>query len=86
MQLIAFDQIGNNLVQIGVNALVNAEAKAQLHFKHKIGAKVFDKIFACIRLVGNVDIYKPVSLCTFGALVQNGVQNVAVEPVKGRIV
>ena len=79
-------QVLDDLVEVGVHALVHAEAQAQLHLEHEVGVKGVDHVLVGVGLVGNLDVEEVVRPRALGALVQDRVEDVAVELVERRVV
>ena len=85
-ELVVLHEIRDDLVEVGVDALVNAEAKPQLHFEHEVGAKVVDHVLIGVGLVRHVDVEEVVCPGSLRALVQDGVEDVAIKFVRRGVV
>ena len=86
LELVVLHEVRDDLVEVGVDALVDAKAKPELDLKHKVGAKVVDHVLIGVRLVRHIDVEKVVRPGSLRALVQDGVENIAIELVMRGVV
>jgi len=80
-QLAAGSQILNNLTQIGIDALVDLVAQIQMHAEHVVGAERLDRVGKGMRLLHGLDIHEPPGASALGVLIQNRVDDIAVDIV-----
>ena len=81
LELVVLHEVRDDLVEVGIDALVDAEAKSELNLKHKVGAKVVDHVLIGVRLVRHIDVEEVVRPGSLRALVQDGVEDIAIELV-----
>ena len=67
-KLVVLNQITNNLVEIGVDALVNLEAKSQRNLEQEVCAKIVNNKLACIWVICQRDVNEVVGFARFGRL------------------
>ena len=80
-QLAGGSQVLNNLTQVGIDALVDLVAQVQMHAEHVVGAERLDRIGKGMRFVHGLDVHEPPGAGALGMLVQNRVDDVAVDVV-----
>ena len=85
-ELAGVHEVGDDLVQVGVHALVDAEAQAQLDLEQEVRAVVVHDELVRVRLVRDHDVQEVVCAGALGALVQDGVEDVAVQLVRRGVV
>ena len=85
-ELAGLHQVRDDLVEVLVDALVHAEAQAQLHLEEEVGPEVVDAVGQRARLIGDLHVEEVIGLGALGALVQDRVEDVAVELVGARVV
>lgn len=81
-QLSALDKIGDYLTQVDVHALVILEAEVQPDAEDVIRAVGLDLIAHHARLVVHGRADEPVGRGALGVLVEDGIENVAVDALK----
>ena len=84
--MIVLNQVTNNLIQIGVNTLVYPKAKTQSDLEQEVCAKIVNNKFACIWVICQRNINEVVGLCALWALIQDGIEDVSVQLVKGGVI
>ena len=80
-QLAGGSQVLNNLTQVGIDALVDLVAQVQMHAEHVVGAERLDRIGKGVRFVHGLDIHKPPGAGALGMLVQDRIDDIAVDVV-----
>jgi len=84
--LVVRHKVGDDLVEVRVDALVDLEAKAELYLEEEVRVVAVDHILVGVRLVGHLHVEEVVRACAFGPLVHDRVEDVSVELVKRRVV
>ena len=80
-QLAGGSQVLNDLTQVGIDALVDLVAQVQMHAEHVVGAERLDRIGKGVRFVHGLDIHKPPGAGALGMLVQDRIDDIAVDVV-----
>ena len=80
-QLAGGSQVLNDLTQIGIDALVNLIAQVQMHAEYVVGAERLDRVGKGMRLLHGLDIHEPPGTSALGVLIQNRVDDIAVDIV-----
>ena len=80
-QLAGGGKILNDLAQVGIDALVDLIAQVQVHAEDVVGVERLDRIGKRVRLVHGLDVDEPPGAGALGMLVQNRVDDVAVDVV-----
>ena len=85
-ELMVLDKVADDLAQERIDTLVHAEAEAQLDLEDEVGAEAVDRVLERVRLVCDRDVQEPVGTGTLRALVEDRVEDVAVELVRRGVV
>ena len=85
-ELAVLHEVLDDLVEVGVHALVDLEAKAQLDLEEEVSPVVLDHVLVREGLVGDLHVEEVVGLGALGLLVEDRVEDVSVKLVDGRVV